>query len=107
MVIYGGFRKMSEFNMEIVKSLTNLQSDITDIKITLVENTKSLEHHVKRTDELQDIVEPVAKDYLARKAIEEYEAKKQEKLMYRLKLPGMIVAALAAIGSLITYFGLK
>lgn len=98
---------MSELNIEILKSLTTLQTDISDVKVTLARNTESLEHHVRRTDELQELVEPVAKDFIARKAIEEHEIKQQDKWLNRLKIPGLIVTTILAIGTLLTWLGMK
>jgi nucleoid-associated protein YgaU len=91
----------------VLKGISDLQSDMTDVKVTLAKNTESLEHHVKRTDTLQDIVEPVYKDFLERKAIEEYEKKQREKLVYRLKLPAYIVAAIAAVSTMIAWLASK
>lgn len=93
---------MSDIN-QIMHGITSLQEDMTEVKVTLAKNTESLEHHVKRTDTLQDMVDPVYKDFLARIAIEEHEKKQRETLVYRLKLPGYIVAAVLAVGTILAW----
>lgn len=87
-----------------------MEDDITDIKVTLTENTKDIKHHISRTDGLQDlteelqkIVQPLYEEHIAKKAIAEYRKKQREELIYKLKLPGYIAAALAALGTILAF----
>jgi len=98
---------MSELNIEIVKGLSSIQTDLTEIKVNIARNTASLDYHIARTNELQDIVEPMAKDFIARQAVEAYELKQQAKWINRLKIPGLIVTSIVAIGTLLTWLGMK
>lgn len=105
---------MSEVEKRLLDGLQDLQSDMTDIKITMARNTESLEHHVKRTDTLQDMVEPLYRRFIEENAIEAYKKKQQEErkewreaLKYKLKLPGYIVGFLAALGTLLAWLGRK
>lgn len=112
---------MSELNTIILTKVEKIESDISDIKVATVENTSDLKHHIKRTNDLQEIVEdlhtivtPLHEKFVSEKAIEEFkkkqeELKKQQKedLIFKLKLPGYIVAALVAIGTLLTWITRK
>lgn len=98
---------MSEIDFKILEKIEDVKSDITDMKITLIRNTESLEHHVRRTDELQDIVLPVYKDFMARQAVNEYKEAKQKAFLYKLKLPAAIIAAISAIGTIVAWIGRK
>lgn len=101
---------MSELDTLILGKLENVESDISDIKVTLVKNTADMERHISRTDGLQEmvtdlnqIVQPIYQEHIAKKAVEEYKKKAREDLIYKLKLPGYIVAALAAIGTALAW----
>jgi len=101
---------MSELNTLIIQKLENVESDISDIKITMAENTADMKYHIKRTDGLQEmvtdlnqIVQPIYQEHIAKKAIDEYKKKAREDLIYKLKLPGYIVAALAALGTALAW----
>ena len=52
---------MNEFEKLIIEKIDNIQTDVTDLKIENVKqtidiarNTESLDHHIKRTDLLED-----------------------------------------------------
>jgi len=101
---------MSELDTIILTKIEKVESDLGDIKVAVAENTNDLKHHIKRTDELQSIVEkfsevitPLHTDYVSKKAVEEFKKKQREDLIYRLKLPGYIVAAAMAIGTAIAW----
>lgn len=112
---------MSDIQNLIVNKLEKVEGDISDIKITLVKNTADMERHISRTDGLQDIVQdlnqivqPMYEAFISQKAVEDYKRKaeeekktKREELIYKLKLPGYIVAALAAIGTILAWIGTK
>jgi hypothetical protein len=102
---------MSDIQNLMISKLEKVEDNIDNIKITLVENTKDMKYHIKRTDDLQLIVEdlhtivkPVYEEFIAKKAIKEYEKNRREQLVYRLKLPGYIVGAFVSIGSIFAYF---
>lgn len=102
---------MSEIQNLIVNKLEKVETDISDIKVAVTENTTDLKHHIKRTDDLQSIVEdlniiinPIHQDFISKKAIEEYKKKQKEELLYRLKLPSYIAGAIVAIGTIIAWF---
>ncbi len=44
--------------------ITEMKSDVLDIKVTMGINTKSLEYHIQRTDDLQKMVEEFKKHML-------------------------------------------
>ncbi len=102
---------MSEIQSLIVNKLENVESDLTEMKVTLAENTKDLKHHIKRTDDLQmivtdvkKIVDPLYQDYISKKAVEDYKKKSRDDLVYKLRLPVLIVGALTAMGTILAYF---
>lgn len=41
---------------EIKEDLKTIKHDLTEIKVNVARNTVSLEHHISRTDTLQNIV---------------------------------------------------
>lgn len=41
---------------EIKQTLKTIQADVASIKMDVAKNTVSLEHHIKRTDLLQNLV---------------------------------------------------
>lgn len=54
----------------IEDKIDKISDDISDVKVTLVRNTISLEEHVKRTNMLEAKVDPIEKDiYMAKGAI--------------------------------------
>ena len=101
---------MTELDSIILNKIEKVDDDIKEIKVTLTENTADLKHHIKRTNDLQTIVEdlhtivdPLYKEYISKKAVEDYQKKQREDLVYKLKLPGYIVAAVAAIASALAW----
>lgn len=101
---------MSELDTLIITKLEKVESDLGDIKVSVAENTNDLKHHIKRTDDLQDVVEnmkelvnPLYQDYISKKAVEDFKKKQREDLIYKLKLPGYIVAAFAAVGAILAW----
>jgi len=102
---------MTELEFKLLEGVQNLQSDMTDVKVTMAKNTEALEYHIKRTDDLQKcvealdtIVKPVYAEFISKKAVQEYKKQQREELVYKLKLPGYIVAALAAVSTIIAWF---
>lgn len=101
---------MSELDTLILTKLESVESDVSDIKVAIVQNTSDLQHHIKRTDDLQVIVEdlnkivnPLYQEFISKNAIEVYKKSRREDIIYKLKLPGYIVAALAAIGTALAW----
>lgn len=87
----------------VEKDISSIKDDTTEIKIAITRNTKDLEHHIKRTDELQDMVTPLYKDFIAKQAVTKYKKEARADLLFKLKLPGYIVAALVAVGTLLAF----
>jgi hypothetical protein len=48
---------------ELHHKIDKLQEDITEIKVTMARNTESLEHHMRRTDALESIVDILRSNY--------------------------------------------
>lgn len=101
---------MSELDTLIINKLEKIESDVTDTKVDIAEIKVDVAYHIKRTDGLQDItqelsnlVQPLYQEFLAKKAIEEFKKKQREDLIYKLKLPGYILAALAALGTALAW----
>ena len=101
---------MSEIDQLMLSKLEKVEDDIGDIKINIVKNTSDLEVHIRRTNELQSIVEnldkivePLYKQHISEAAILEFRKQQREDLVYKLKLPAYIVAALAALGTVLTW----
>jgi preprotein translocase subunit Sss1 len=92
-------------NIQEVRSQQKDHAEKTQkIEVTLSKVCESIEHHIKRTDILEGMVEPIHKKKVEADAIKEYKKKQREDLMYRLKLPVAVVAALGAIGYMISLF---
>lgn len=105
---------MSDIQNRLLHEISDVKDHIAEIKVTMARNTESLEHHVKRTDTLQDMVEPVFRDFIERKAVEDYKKKvesekkdSRDKVLYSLKLPGAILAAITATATLLAWLGRK
>lgn len=101
---------MSELDTLIISKLENVESDVSEIKVDIAKMQVDVEHHIRRTDGLQDItqelhnlVQPLYQEFLAKKAIDEFKKKQREDLIYKLKLPGYILAALAALGTALAW----
>lgn len=76
---------------------------ITDVDKTLTIQQDILDHHVKRTDQLQEMVEPLHKKFISDKAVETYRAEFRQSLMWWIKLPGALVASLVTIGIILAW----
>lgn len=105
---------MSEFNTLIITKLEKVESDIGDVKVSVTENTADLKHHIKRTDDLQEVVEnmkelvnPLYQDFISKKAVENFKKTQRDDLVYKLKLPGYILTALVALAGVLTWLGHK
>lgn len=101
---------MSELEQIILSKVDKIDEDVSAIKVAVSKNTKDLEYHIKRTDDLQVVVEnfsslisPLHEAHIAQKAIENYKKNKRETFLYSLKIPGAILSALAALAGLITW----
>jgi cell division protein FtsB len=101
---------MSDLDQLIIVKLEKVETDVSDIKIDVAKNTDSLTHHIKRTNDLQVIVEdlhelvsPLHDEFISKKAIEEYKKIRREEMLYRLKIPGYILAAITLVGTVLTW----
>ena len=83
-----------------IKDVEDLVVEVRDLTI---ENNKDLKYHIKRTDDLQDMITPMYQEYIGRKAIDKFKKEQKSDLLYKLKLPVVIVSALAAIGGALTW----
>jgi hypothetical protein len=83
-----------------IKDVEDLVVEVRDLTI---ENNKDLKYHIKRTDDLQDMITPMYQEFIGRKAIEKFKKEQKSELLYKLKLPVLIVSALAAIGGALTW----
>lgn len=95
---------MSENGTFDFNRIVNIEDNIAEIKTTLAKNTISLDHHILRTDQLQQMVEPLHTEYVGKQAIEKYKKQVKSDILYKLKLPGLIVGTLVAIGTLWALF---
>ena len=60
---------MKEMLEKIDEKLDKIHENITEVKIDVAKNTVSLDHHIKRTDELQDLYEKLEADNIRVKMI--------------------------------------
>ena len=58
-----------DVNDRILDKLDRLQENMNDMDKTLVRNTDSLEHHIKRTDLLEESIKPLKKHVLMAEAV--------------------------------------
>jgi len=103
---------MSELD-KIYDKVVKIDSDVGDLKIAVADNTNDLKHHIKRTDDLQAIVEglhqivtPLHEDYVSKRAIEAYKKEQREEISHKMKLPSLVyytLAALATIGAAVAW----
>ena len=105
---------MAEVCSLILDKVDRIENSVEDIKAATSENTADLKYHIKRTNDLQQIVTdlhsivtPIHEKFIADKAIEDYRKKQREDLVYKLKLPGYILAALTAVGAIVAWLGMK
>lgn len=105
---------MSEFNNIILSKVEKIESDVDAVKVAITENTLDLKYHIKRTDELQNLVEefgeiikPLHAEHVGKEAVKKYKQELKQDLVYKLKLPGYIVAALASLGAIMAWLGSK
>jgi len=101
---------MSEISTILLAKAEMIVSDVNEIKLDITKIQADVEHHIKRTDGLQDIttklndiVQPLYQEHMAKKAIEEHKKKTREEFLYNLKLPAYTVAALTAIGTALAW----
>ena len=89
---------------EEVKQRFDTHTDkIQDVEVTMAKICESIEHHIKRTDILEDMVQPLHTKEIQTGAVKDYKKKKREDLMYKLKLPVAIVSSLAAIAAMLNW----
>lgn len=101
---------MSDLDTIIINKLENVESDVSVIKVDIAKIQADVEYHIRRTDELQDltremkdIVTPLYEEFVSKKAINEYKKTQREDLLYKLKLPGYILAAITALGGALAW----
>lgn len=98
---------MSDIIPVILSKTEKIEADVTNIMVAVTENTVDLKHHIKRTNDLQAIVEdlhtivtPLHEEFVARKAVEKY---KEETKTHKMKIPATIyyiVATMIALGTI-------
>lgn len=101
---------MAELDTLIINKLEKVETDVRDIKVSIAENTSDLKHHIKRTDDLQVIVEnlhtivtPLHEDYVSKKAIKDYKQSVRSDLLAKLQIPGYILAAVTLAATLLAW----
>jgi len=106
-------------NDEVLKAVEDVKNEqkeqrkeMVDIKVVLAKNTTSLEEHMQQTRLIKGMVMPLHEERLRQEGIKAYkesaaQEKKQKRqdLLYKLKLPVAIVAALGAIITLVAWIG--
>lgn len=106
---------MDEYRKEMLESIRDIRKDqtsqsqeISDIKVTLVKNTQSLEEHTKRTEVLEQMVLPIHEERLKKIGRDEYKAKMKEErkerrqeLLIKLKWPATIITLLGVIAGIV------
>lgn len=97
---------MSELD-KIYDKVVKIDSDVGDLKIAVTDNTNDLKHHIKRTNDLQAIVEdlhqivtPLHDDFIAKKAVEAYKKEQREEISHKMKFPSLIYYTLTAIATI-------
>lgn len=105
---------MSDMELRLLDKVDKIEQDVAEIKTSVTKNTIDLEYHIKRTDDLQivvekfsELVDPLHKDYISKQAIEKYKKEQQAKLGMTLKVPSFIyymVGILLGLGSIISWF---
>jgi len=91
-------------DISYVKEETNsIKDKVHNVEVVLARNTESLETHVRRTDLLEDMIKPLHEERLKALAIKEYRQQSRADLLYKLKLPVMLVAALGAISTVVAW----
>lgn len=103
-MILDSLAEVKEDLKHVKTTQTQHKEEVQKIEITMAKMCESIEYHIKRTDLLEEMVEPLHTERIENEAISKYKKKKREDLMYKLKLPVAIVAALGAIGALINWF---
>lgn len=92
-----------ELVLEIYKVTTDTNDKLSHMDKTLALNTQALEEHMRRTDILEGMIQPVYQERLAKAAVEEYKKEQRSDLLFKLKLPAYIVAAVTATATLIAW----
>lgn len=108
---------MSQEYKLLLDSLADVKSDLKDmrdvqiqqhnkvqkIEVTMAKMCESIEYHIKRTNLLEEMVEPLHERKIKEEAIKDYKTKKREELVYKLKLPSLITGALVAAGLIVRW----
>ena len=90
-------------SIQEVRTQQKTEADKTQkIEVTMAKVCDSIEHHIKRTNILEDMVEPLHQQRVETEAVKAYKKKQREDLLYRLKLPVALVAALGTLGYIIS-----
>jgi hypothetical protein len=82
---------------KIEMKLDGISDDITEIKVIMARNTMSLEEHIKRTNILEEKLEPVEAHVLKVEGATQF-------VLITVKILGGIVAAMSIIGALFAAF---
>lgn len=105
---------MSDMENRVLDKIDKIEQDVTEIKTAVIKNTIDLEYHIKRTDDLQVVVEkfselvhPLHQDFVAKQAVDKYKKEQSAKLGMTLKVPSFIyyiVGIVIGLGSIISWF---
>jgi len=107
---------MSEFSIKdyLDEKFKNLHETIEDLKDnqasmgqTLVRLTHTVEIHEKRSTNLEEETKPLRDEFTQRKIIAAYRQRKRREFKAKMKVPGMIFAALlgtSAFSGFVAYF---
>jgi len=85
---------------DIKTDVKEIKQDISEIKVTMAVNTASLEHHITRTNELQNLV-AAFKDELI--VIKEEVTKTELEFKTHLALINMIFKVVVALAGVVTF----
>lgn len=110
---------MGTTNDEVLQAVKDVKDEqkeqrkeMTNIKVVLAKNTTSLEEHMQQTRLIKGMVMPLHEERLRQEGIEAYKEEsakekkqKRQDLLYKLKLPVAVVAALGAIITLLAWVG--
>jgi len=104
MMSLGEIKGTLKVHRDEVKSRFDQHTDkIQNVEGTMAKICESIEHHIKRTDLLEDMVQPLHRKEIEANAVKAYKKKTREELMYSLKMPVAVVTALGAIGAMLNW----
>ncbi len=82
---------------QIHSRLTNIESTLVEVRDLTIENNIDLRYHIKRTDELQEMISPMYKERLETLAVKKYKAERRRELLQKIKIPAAILSLIIAM----------